>query len=101
MGPPPAGLTNAADLNHCPRHERPDHDLRHLPGDYSLAQNAGWAVFSRIEIQRDAGPAGLRRMFSLANSSARRNIATQKKRPMDLRLYDTLTREKRPFAPID
>src|SRR5580704_6176683 len=24
-------------LDHCPGHERPNHHLRHLPGDYGLA----------------------------------------------------------------
>src|SRR4029077_20210585 len=37
-------------LDHCPGHERPNHHLRHLPGDYELATTLAAAVFSH---QRD------------------------------------------------
>src|ERR1043166_7471301 len=63
------------------RHERPQPGLRHLPGDYSLASALAAAVFSLID-ETDARPAA-------------------GERPMELKLYDTLTREKRAFEPLD
>src|SRR5436305_15332492 len=67
---------------HNGRHERPFRHLRHLPGDYSLAHRWLRPSFLKIRDQKDARPGG-RRLS------------------VELKLYDTLTREKRVFAPLD
>src|ERR1700722_19795127 len=74
-------------LDHCPGHERPNHHLRHLPGDYELATTLAAAVFISSSRPTDARPAGCRRIMRFD--------------AMDLKLYDTLTREKRVFKPLD
>ena len=75
-------------LDHCARHERPQTHLRHYsPGDYSLATYAGCG-----------------RLFSSSRfwtRPASRPLARFMKSTMDLKLYDTLTREKRVFRPLD
>jgi hypothetical protein len=40
-------LTAERVLPIVPAHERPHHDLRHLPGDYSLARTLAAAVYSQ------------------------------------------------------
>src|ERR1700722_9190599 len=74
-------------LDHCAAHERPNHHLRHLPGDYELATTLAAAVFISSSRPTDARPAGCRRIMRFD--------------AMDLKLYDTLTREKRVFKPLD
>ncbi len=79
-------------LDHSPSHERPRSNLRHLPGDYSLASHAGCGrLFSQLEILDTPGQQadGVRYDFAWFDST------------MDLKLYDTLTREKRVFRPLD
>src|SRR4029077_10995371 len=56
---------------------------RHLPGDYSLAYRWLRPSFLKIRDQKDARP------------------ARPQGRLMELKLYDTLTREKRVFVPLD
>src|SRR5580698_6496471 len=36
------GLDGKPGLDHVARHERPNHHLRHLPGDYELATPLAW-----------------------------------------------------------
>src|SRR5262245_40406268 len=81
------------------RHERP---LRHLPGDYRLATRAGCGrLFSSPEMfGRPASEAAGVRFVWAARRRSRRNIG-MRSGAMELKLYDTLTREKRPFTPLD
>ena len=79
-------------LAHSAPHERSRLHLRHLPGDYSLASNAGCGPsFLTVEILDTPGQQadGVRYDFAWFDST------------MDLKLYDTLAREKRVFAPLD
>src|SRR5262249_45232755 len=95
-------LTRLARLPMLRRHERPYPYLRHLPGDYRLATHAGCGrLFSSPEMfGRPASEAARRLCFVWA---ARRRDETLGMRSgaMELKLYDTLTREKRPFRPLD
>src|SRR5689334_21518213 len=76
---PGATLDGKANPSHNGRHERPSRNLRHLPGDYSLAN------------------AGCGRLFSKSETDARPSPRCH----VDVKLYDTLSREKRAFVPID
>src|ERR1700733_3832074 len=42
-------------LDHCAGHERPNHHLRHLPGDYELATTLAAAVFSHHRDRQTPG----------------------------------------------
>src|ERR1700674_1850827 len=72
-------LDDLGALAHCAGHERSAY--QHLPGDYSLAPTLAAAVFSPSR-QMDARP-------------------TEPGMSMQLKLHDTLSREKRPFEPLD
>src|SRR5579884_1371475 len=62
--PSSAHLTVGPRLHHSPRHARPkDLDLRHLPGDYSLATTLAAAVFSSFETDRRPGQQAERRII--------------------------------------
>ena len=76
-------------LDHCARHERPPFYLRHLPGDYSLATHAGCGRLFSSSRPMDARPVKAKLGERLIRCA------------MDLRLYDTLSREKRVFSPLD
>ena len=54
-GDAPETLDGTARRSHNGRHERPFRNLRHLPGDYSLASQLAAAVFSQIRDQRTPG----------------------------------------------
>src|SRR6516162_2682078 len=71
------------------RHERPFCDLRHLPGDYRLASAGCGRLFSPEMNGRPGQRAG---------GSA---LAPFDGMAMELKLYDTLAREKRVFVPIN
>jgi cysteinyl-tRNA synthetase len=64
-----------------------------LPGDYSLATTLAAAVFSH---NRDPGTPG-QQAAGVRFDSWNGDLGTA----MELKLYDTLTREKRPFTPLD
>src|SRR5271155_5233783 len=82
-------LDCAGDDAHCAPHERPFYDLRHLPGDYRLASAGCGRLFSPEMNDAPASGAG---GWVLAPFDGM---------TMELKLYDTLTREKRAFVPID
>src|SRR5580704_12486826 len=88
-------------MPHSVPHERPQPYLRHLPGDYSLAKLAGCGrLFSRSR-SLDARPArpGARLPSTPAGTAAGRAHDTGRT-AMELRLYDTLSREKQVFKPL-
>src|SRR5277367_5114605 len=73
------------------RHERPFCDLRHLPGDYRLAAARCGRLFS----PEMNGCPGQRSRWPIIF------VRFVDEKTMELKLYDTLTREKRAFVPID
>src|SRR5687767_8272198 len=73
-------LTPSPGLPHGSSHERPPRHLQHLPRDYELAI-------------RWLRPSFLTRDHWTPGRNGRDT--------MPLRLYDTLTKEKRPFTPLD
>src|ERR1039458_393112 len=89
-------------MPHSAPHERPEPYLRHLLGDYSLAKLAGCGrLFSRVEIiGRPASRPGACLPSTPARAAAARAHDTGRI-AMELRLYDTLSREKRLFRPFD
>src|SRR6267154_788066 len=78
----PETLDGTRSRSHNRRHERPFRNLRRLPGDYSLAHSWLRPSFLKIRDLRTPRPAGRETL-------------------VELRLYDTLSREKRAFAPLD
>src|SRR3954451_2201408 len=86
--------------SHNGRHERPQRNLRHLPGDYSLAQS--WPRPSILRLETKGRPASRSGRFFAGPSEG---YCEKRERKQDisveLKLYDTLTREKRVFTPLD
>jgi cysteinyl-tRNA synthetase len=94
-------LTGRGGFPHCRRHDDPQRNFRHLPGDYSLALNAGCGRLFSHEIEERPGQqapgefsACSVRKFAGLKDLGRRFL-------MELKLYDTLTKEKRVFTPLD
>ena len=76
-------------IDHFAPHERPDHSLRYFAGRLFASDIRWlWPSFLRFEIKgRPAGKPGV--------------VVSGLDLPMELKLYDTLTREKRVFRPLD
>src|SRR3954467_3870222 len=86
--------------SHNGRHERPLRNLRHLPGDYSLAQS--WLRPSILRLETKGRPASRSgRFFAWPAEGQCEKRKRKQGMPVELKLYDTLTREKRVFTPLD
>src|SRR3954467_3472120 len=86
--------------SHNGRHERPLRNLRHLPGDYSLAQS--WLRPSILRLETKGRPASRSgRFFAWPAEGQCEKRKRKQGMSVELKLYDSLPREKRVFTPLD